>query len=207
MNILDIHTHHGSEKAIRNCLPSSFVPEKGRYYSVGIHPWYISENNNQDWLHLQTIAKHPQVLAIGEAGLDKITSSPMDLQTEVFKQQVELAETTNKPLIIHSVRTSNELIQLKKQLRPTVPWIIHGFRGNENIALQLMEHGFYLSYGEKYATESLINTPFNRMFIETDESRIDILSLYHQAAEHLSIADNQLLEQIRQNIEEVFFNR
>ena len=45
------------------------------------------------------------------------------------------------------------------------------------------------------------------MFIETDESGIDIHTLYNQVAYNLSLPENQFMKQIQQNTKEVFFNR
>lgn len=206
MEIVDIHTHHEREGAILSCMPFSFHPVEGRYYSVGIHPWYITDKYVEEWKKLQRIASSGQVLAIGETGLDKLTGPDMTIQTKVFDNHVELSEQIKKPLIIHSVRTSNELISLKRRYKPSVPWIIHGFRGNKNIALQLVEQDFYLSFGEKYQEEALLNVPISRILLETDESTENILQLYIRAASLLSLPDYQFKEQVRQNIEKVFFN-
>ena len=207
MDILDIHSHRVYKRAIASCSPLNFVPEVGQYYSVGIHPWNVTSDYYKDWKALLQIADHENVLALGEAGLDKLVDVDMGLQMEVFKLQIELAEQIGKPLIIHSVRTSNELIQLKKQYNPTVPWIIHGFRGNRNTVSDLVKVGFYLSFGEKYQIDALRSVPINRMFMETDESPVDINVLYNKVANELSLTDNQFMTQVRENIEEVFFNR
>lgn len=207
MDILDIHTHFDRSGAIINCSPSSFAPIAGRFYSVGIHPWKVSDTYQSEWELLRKVALHPQVVAIGEAGLDKLAVADVSLQLEVLNLQIDLSEQLKKPLIIHSVHTSNELIRLKKQLKPLMAWVIHGFRGNRNVAQQLLKEGFYLSFGERYRMESLVDTPLNRILIETDESGEDIHTLYRQAAGYLSLPDNQFVAQIRQNIKEVFFSR
>lgn len=208
MELLDIHTHHLPEnpaQAIFSCLPREFSPVPGGFYSVGLHPWHLSADYTQEWNRLVEIAEHPQVLAIGEAGLDKIVKVDMDLQQEAFIRQMELSEQTGKPLVIHSVRTANELIRLKKKRRPRMPWIIHGFRGNENIARELVRHGFYLSFGANYREEALLAVPVERIFIETDESTADVRTLYEKAAQTLSLPYNQLLTSVQQNMKEVFF--
>ena len=78
---------------------------------------------------LEELVRHPQVLAVGEAGLDKLADAPMDLQVEVFRCQACLAEEVGKPLVIHLVKAVDELLKVKRDLRPSNPWIIHGFRG------------------------------------------------------------------------------
>lgn len=208
MKLLDIHTHShlSSKEAILNCTPREFSPQPDMYYSVGLHPWYLPNYVEEDWKLLAECAKHPQVLAIGETGLDKIRGISLGEQQIAFEQQTTLAEETNKPLIIHAVKSYNEIICSKRDIKPTVPWIIHGFRGKKELAKQLIECGFYLSFGEKYQQEALLATPLNRLFLETDESNIDIHTLYQLAAAIHSMPVEALAKEIFQNIDTVFFS-
>ena len=86
MDILDIHTHRMPVElgqAIQNCQPAEFDPLAGAYYSVGIHPWYLTrENLDRQWEMLLAAIQCPQVLAIGEAGLDKLVRTDYMLQQE-----------------------------------------------------------------------------------------------------------------------------
>ena len=169
---VDIHTHQLPQvpgEAIVNCYPETFSPQEGGWYSVGIHPWYIAAPDDKKNC-LEALVRHPQVLAVGEAGLDKLADAPMDLQIEVFEFQARLAEEVEKPLVIHLVKATDELLKLRRTLRPAMPWVIHGFRGKAALAEDYLRHGFYLSFGEKYQAEALLTTPADRLFIETDES-------------------------------------
>ncbi len=210
---IDIHTHHVpilAEQAIVNCLPDTFHPQPQCWYSVGLHPWYL---NNYAWtdkdfhLSFEKVLRHPQVLAIGEAGLDKLTQIPLKYQQEAFRYQTLLAETIGKPLIIHVVKAVDELLALQKELKPSVPWIIHGFRGKVTQATTLLNHGFYLSFGEKFNEETLRQMPVSRLFIETDESQKSIGRLYEHAADVLGIPTDSLKESVQRNIRKVFFSR
>ena len=76
MKLLDIHSHHLSEDPFRAILnirfpKDKFFPEAGRFYSVGVHPWEVTLENRIDWTLFEELAGHPQVLAIGECGMDK----------------------------------------------------------------------------------------------------------------------------------------
>jgi TatD DNase family protein len=210
MNILDIHTHHLKENVsqyIYSCMPSAFSPREGGYYSVGIHPWNINSTTESEYECLKKIASHPQVIAIGEAGLDKMIPIDLSIQKEIFRWQIELSETLSKPLIIHSVRTSNEIIQLKKEFCPKSPWIIHGFRGKKELADQLTAQNIYLSFGEKYQESAIKSIPLNRLLLETDESEKEILLIYKSVAQIHSLTTEQLVTQVQQNISRLFFNR
>ena len=85
---VDIHTHRLPPvpgTAIANRYPDTFVPEAGAWYSVGIHPWHIPATATpvvrNEMNVLASLAGHPQVLAIGEAGLDKLADAPMAVPT------------------------------------------------------------------------------------------------------------------------------
>lgn len=156
---------------------------------------------------LSSLAGHPQVLAIGEAGLDKLADAPMAVQMEVFEYQARLSVELDKPLVIHLVKAMSELLKLKQQIKPANPWIIHGFRGKPALAEECLRHGFYLSFGEKYQEEALRITPADRLFLETDESSVPVADLYSRAAEVRRVSLAELTEAIRENIAKVFFKQ
>ena len=126
--MLDIHTHHQPsvpDTAIVSVSPADFCPQPGHWYSTGIHPWQAGDPQWQadDWEQLLVqLLRHPQVLAVGEAGLDRQAQAPLPLQTDLFRRQALLAETVGKPLIIHAVKVQAELIaRLLPLLWPALP--------------------------------------------------------------------------------------
>ncbi len=123
---------------------------------------------------LRERSANPQVLAIGETGLDALRGGDLAVQTELFKCHAAISEELKKPLIIHAVKTFQQIIALRNSLRPTLPWIIHGFRGKEEMAVQLLKHGFYLSLGEKFNPEAARVIPAACLLVETDESPLPI---------------------------------
>lgn len=219
INILDIHTHQpamasGGKAIINYRVPadsSLYVPqgiEGGEdFYSAGIHPWDLTENNAGRQLELlrQLLAKEPFV-ALGEAGIDKLAAAPMDLQLETFGKQVELSEEYKLPLIIHCVKAVDELLAVKKEYRPVQPWIWHGFRGKPQQAEQLLQKGFYLSLGAHYPDETMNVVPANRLFLETDDSPIDIEELLRRAARVRGVEIEALRGTVHKNIQKVFFS-
>ena len=209
----DIHTHCQPEvpgEAIVNCFPETFVPQQEGWYSVGIHPWYITSSTvslAEKKRCLEELLYHPQVLAMGEAGLDKLADASLSLQREVFEYQARLAEETDKPLVIHLVKAVDELLKLKQKIRPVKPWIIHGFRGKAVLAEEYLRHGFYLSFGEKYQEEALRIMPSERLFIETDESTASVDTLYERAAILRKTPLEELRRTISKNVSEIFFRQ
>lgn len=170
----DIHTHRldaGPDAVI--CVDPSETPlpelRADRHYSVGIHPWRAHLATPEAWAELGRLAASPLVVAIGEAGLDTLRGPALaEVQTPVFVRQAELAETLGKPLIIHAVRSWQQLIALRRSMRPSVPWIIHGFRGNPQLARQLLDHGFDLSLGPRHNPATLAIIPPHRLHRESD---------------------------------------
>jgi len=209
MDFFNIHTHSlvHPESEILAQSPDLFPSDKLPVYtSIGIHPWFLTkENAESQWKALQKQVSHPSVLAIGEGGLDKLKGPDMELQVKILKQQVALSEEKSLPLIIHCVKAFNELIQLKKELRPHQPWIIHGFRGKEALAIDCIRHGFYLSYGEHFQENALKATPQEKLFIETDESEVPVQEIYQSIALVHGIGLQELMESVKKNVKEVFF--
>lgn len=198
---------------------------------MGIHPWHIASvfrnkaenppfDNEQTMPEgeelrrcitmsseghcFENLLRHPQVLAVGEAGLDKLADTPLNVQMEIFRYQARLAEEINKPLIIHLVKAVDELLKLKSEIHPVNPWIIHGFRGKATLAEEYIRHGFYLSFGEKYQEEALRTVPPERLFLETDESTLPVDTLYERVAEVRRVSVEELLNTLRKNIDETF---
>lgn len=195
MNYYDIHTHHepaAGIKAIRNLMNPETVAtqlEKEGWYSIGIHPWHIHPDHWEDDVALiRASMLHPNVLAIGEAGLDRLTDLPLNLQRDVFEAMVAISEEARKPLIIHSVRTHAEIVQLHRLLQPRQLWIVHGFNLRSSIAEGLLSQHIHLSFGEALmhqnspASEAIRICPEELFFLESDEKQFEMTALYKRAA-------------------------
>ena len=189
MRYFNLHRHSPAkdleETAIINIFPGQEIPEK-HLYSVGLHPWSAFENALVRDLKLVE-EKGKNAVAIGECGLDRLCELPFELQLKAFRAQIEIAANLGKPLIIHCVRAYPELISEKKASRDSLPWIVHGFRGYPEIASQLINHGFYLSFGEalmkdRHLAQIFAAVPDDRYFLETDESATGISEIYKRAA-------------------------
>ncbi|AMK78174.1 MULTISPECIES: TatD family hydrolase [Methylomonas] len=184
------------------------------FYSLGLHPWHLDQEDIETALgKISAASLDPNLVAIGECGLDKAIATPLTLQTTVFVSQIELASQLGKPLIIHCVRAFNELTRIKKSTpNAEIPWIIHGFNGNPALAEQLIRHGFYLSFGAallnplSHAGETLLSTPVDRLFLETDAANVSIDAIYAAAAKMLGLDIASLRQQILSNFKRVFLN-
>lgn len=166
----DIHTHNlkAGPDAIINLPWRSSLPPEG-YFSAGIHPWDTSKVSSEDLAWVESLSKDPRVVAIGEAGLDALRGASLPEQEAIFRRHVELSERAGKPLIIHAVRTLHHIIRLRKELRPSQRWIIHGFRGKPDLARQLLDAGIDISLGMRFNPDTENIIPADRLFRESDE--------------------------------------
>ena len=151
---VNIHTHIAKPEAnllqIINLDLNQPCPDQG-YYSYGIHPWALDKTDFQMDEALNNLRENlqlPQVLFLGEAGLDKMHKMSFEQQTKLLERQIELSETLKKTMILHDVKSHNEIIALRKKHKAKQPWIVHGFSGTEQDVKQLIGQGIYLSVGE-----------------------------------------------------------
>ena len=166
---------------------------QGGFFSVGIHPWYLHNISAEDISLLELLCSDKRVVLIGECGIDKNSTFSAEMQIPVFEKQILISERISKPLIVHCVGSFNELFVLRKKHQPTQRWIIHGFRGKPQLAEQILQSGCDISFGEKFNPESVRIVPFERLFIETDQSEISIEEIYHQIAAAKNCKIHELL--------------
>ena len=213
---VDIHTHTAKTGdnliQIVNLDLEQPCPEQGSY-SYGIHPWVLDDADFQAEKALQTLEeklKLPQVLALGEAGLDKMHKASFERQIELFERQIELSEALQKPMILHDVRSHNEIIALREKHKAQQPWIVHGFSGTEQDIKQLIGQGIYLSVGESLLhPERKIHKSFkfidlNYLVLETDMAEIGVEKVYEAAANLLETDIVTLQKQIFTNFARLF---
>lgn len=172
--LTDIHTHRRAPypEGVISVSPAEFAPVAGQSYSVGIHPWSLAAGDPPDevWGALEAAVSHPQVVAVGECGIDLLKGGPLFRQLNVFRRHVDLSEAAGKPLVVHCVRAHDHIAQLRREIKPAQPWTVHGFRGKPSIARILLDAGLYISLGEKFNADSLSVIPAGRLLAETDES-------------------------------------
>lgn len=213
---VDIHTHMARTDdnllQIVNLDLNQPCPEQG-YYSYGIHPWALDSTDfhTETTFHcLEERLKNPNVLALGEAGLDKMHKASFERQIELFERQIELSEALQKPMILHDVKSHNEIIALRKKHKAQQPWILHGFSGTEQDIKQLIGQGIYLSVGESllhperkiYNSFKFINLEY--LFLETDMAEIGIEAIYQAAARLLEMDLSALQTRIFANFARLF---
>ena len=200
--ILDFHTHDmNATSALISVSPRQFNPQPGKWYSVGYHPWHdVDHLTDDDFTLLEQCAAHPQVLAIGETGMDSLRGAPIDIQAMVYVRHLELAARLNKPVVAHNVRTTQEILtQRHRAGLDHVTLAIHGMRGNAHVARTLIDAGCYLSYGLQFNPSALQATPLDRLLIETDDAPISIHEVTARIGENLHLTVNKLMSLTSRN--------
>ena len=211
----DIHTHIKKNNTQEECsIYNLNVPNhlcrcgldlQNSFYSLGIHPWKIYPELLSEHLRfVEENIRFDAVKAIGECGLDKLTETPWELQIRAFQSQILISEKWNKPVIIHCVKAFDELLALKRELKPKQAWIIHGFRGNPEQMRQLTDHGLFLSFGIRFNEETIREVSLDKLFLETDEAEVPVFSIYESVAQTKKISLQNLQEQIEKNFAFIF---
>lgn len=215
MEFYDVHTHQifleDNDDPYHSCIfdvyPLEFEVAKESHnrhaFSCGIHPWY-SEDSDTQMAYLNEIASHPSIVAIGETGLDRLKGPSFDVQIPVFKKHIELSENLGKPVIIHCVKAWEELIQIRRETKPTQPWIIHGYRGKPELTKRLIQEGFLFSIGDQINVDSMQLIPTDALFCETDEDEMSIREIYIQASKAINMDLEEFADKIAQNVRRTF---
>lgn len=189
----------------KSVLNTGFTSRPGIGLSVGVHPWDSLSWIDADKEALRQVLCLPEVLMVGEIGLDNVCHASMDQQTTVFQYQLEVAAACKKPVVLHVVKAMAELLVIRKEVANIPAWILHGFRGGPETAAQYLSAGFYLSFGKYHNQASLQLCPANRLFLETDENG-DIHTLYETTARVRGVSLETLESTIEQNFRTLFPN-
>lgn len=216
-DFIDIHTHGltTSEGAftVENIMAhesANLRNLKTQAFTAGIHPWYLQENSKREQLDfIRKTSRNPDLIAIGEAGFDKLRGASMELQRSAFEEQVYIAEEVKKPVVIHCVRAWDELLSSHKNLKPKNTWLVHGFRGKKELASQLLSKGMYISPWFEFALRSesaslLRFMPRDRIFLETDGADVSIGDIYRKVASDLTMDLEELKRKIFENFMTLF---
>jgi TatD DNase family protein len=153
---------------------------------VGVHPHQASQVTPEGLESLKDLSAHHNVVAIGEVGLDYYRDrSPRDVQRQVFRQQLELAADTGKPVVIHDRAAHGDVMRIVRGwaeavsssssgLKPPLG-VVHCFSGDRTMAEELFELGFYISVAGSVTfpnaaglQELVRRLPVDRLLLETD---------------------------------------
>lgn len=145
---------------------------------VGIQPNYASEVEPGDWQRIVELTQHPQVVGIGETGLDKYWDhAPLDLQREYFQKHLDLSRQSGLPFVVHCREAEAEVLEMLQQDFANGPLngLMHSFCGDTAMAAECVAMGMYISFAgmvtfrKNDALRATAKTvPLNRLLVETD---------------------------------------
>ena len=202
MGFFDFHHHDaGKNLGIYNLKFNEIPPEN--CFSAGIHPDAVADDFEEKLNWLREISAHKNCVIIGECGLDGLIDVDEKLQQKAFLAQIEIANSLQKPLIIHCVKRFSQLLQFRKIAK--VPMIVHGFNKRKTIGDDLLKNGFCLSFGKSVLynvnlQDFLKDFPSEKLFLETDSSDFETKELYQKVADLKKISLEDLKQKIKENL-------
>lgn len=146
------------------------------FSSVGVHPLQKVEQPVPTVDQLLALAEAPNVVAIGETGLDNFYSADTyQWQRDSFINHLKTSQQCNKPIIIHTREARDETIALLRQYPLQAGGVMHCFTETWEMAEAALELGFYISFSgivtfnsASDLREVVRQVPLERLLVETD---------------------------------------
>jgi TatD DNase family protein len=143
--------------------------------TVGVHPHDASTFTPPDLEWLRELGRHPQVVAIGECGLDYFRDhSPREIQAEAFIAQLGLARGLGLPVVIHTREAADDTLRILAEHGEGLEIILHCFTLTEHLG-EVLSRGYWVSFAGpvtyKKSDElrrAAARVPSDRMLVETD---------------------------------------
>tara|TARA_R110002012_G_scaffold123721_1_gene274271 strand:- start:110 stop:877 length:768 start_codon:yes stop_codon:yes gene_type:complete len=115
---------------------------------LGLHPYFIEQHQSADIDALdQLLGEHPEVVAVGECGIDGRFKDTLDEQWDYFDAQLKLAKQHSLPVVVHCVHANDKVVKRLRQLQLPKAGLIHAFSGSIEQATAFLELGFKLGLG------------------------------------------------------------
>ena len=141
----------------------------------GLHPYWVSHKNTRDINALDSYIESSHPVALGECGLDfRPQQADKETQLAFFEAQLTIANNHRLPVVIHSVKATETVIQLLKKFK-NLSGMIHSYSGSSEQARQLMDLNFYISLGgsatynhAKKIKAVVKEIPLTSLLLETD---------------------------------------
>ena len=146
------------------------------YASGGVHPHKMKDFTPDSLTKIESLAEDKKIHAVGEIGLDfHYNLSPPDYQVLAFRQQLNLAQKLDLPVIIHSREASQSIIDCIEEEKYTRGGVLHCFTGDWNFAQKMLDKNFFISFSgivtfpkAHELREVAKKMPLDHLLIETD---------------------------------------
>jgi TatD DNase family protein len=148
------------------------------FAAVGMQPNYLADAQSGDWDRVVAMAGQPDVVAIGETGLDRYWDfTPFELQQDYFDRHLRLSQERGLPFIVHMRDCDEEILVMLREAHARAPLsgVMHSFTGSRAMMEECVAMGLYISFAgmvtyKKSADLRVIAAavPNERILIETD---------------------------------------
>jgi TatD DNase family protein len=146
---------------------------------VGIQPNHVADAQPSDWDEIVQLARRPEVVGLGESGLDRYWDrAPFPLQEVYFARHLDLARERDLPIVIHCREADDEMVstlQAEFNRRGPIRGVMHSFTGSAAKAQACLACGLHISFAGMltYKNAPELRTvaatiPRNRLLVETD---------------------------------------
>ena len=145
------------------------------FCTVGVHPHHAEEDSGVTARHLVKMAENPKVVGIGETGLDYYyDNSPRDIQQRLFREHIAASRETGLPLIVHTRNADADTVSIMRDEaeKGAFPGLIHCFSASEQLALDSMDLGLYISVSgiatfktAESVRQTFKNVPLDRLLV------------------------------------------
>lgn len=146
---------------------------------VGIHPHEADRRTDADFARLEEIARRPEVVGIGETGLDFYRDwADFDNQRRLFRETLDLAARVGKPVVIHDRDAHDEVARtLAEHAGDLAGGVMHCFSGDVALLEAVLPLGFYVSipgtitfakHDDGPLADVVRACPADRLLVETD---------------------------------------
>lgn len=188
---IDIHTHHPRADVISP-------------HMAGVHPWDAERGYE--------LPNFEECDIVGEIGLDYCCKADRNMQRELFERQLQIASTIDKPVVIHNVRATEDILKILTRYPQLRGVLFHGFIGSQQQAESIVKRGYYLSFGDRSlrspkSRNVIATTDIRRLFCETDDDpNLAIEEIYAEVAKIRNMTTEELLNAIETNYKTFFRN-
>lgn len=115
---------------------------------LGLHPYFLDQHQQSDLAALdQLLSEHPDVVAVGECGIDGRFKDTLETQWHFFDAQLKLAKQHALPVVVHCVQANDQVAKRLRQLALPKGGLIHAFSGSIEQATNFLDLGFMLGLG------------------------------------------------------------
>ncbi len=147
------------------------------FAAAGVHPNNVDSASIENMQALAELIAHPEIVAVGEIGLDyHRNSNTIENQRKIFQQLISIASQEAKPIIVHARGASDDVMEILSLYKSEgIRGVWHCFEGDWGLAQRILDLGFYIGFtgsitytSDENILDTIRQTPIDRILLETD---------------------------------------